>query len=152
MVGTFRNGAYDALVEALKTRRESLGLSQIAVVARLPQWLGFDHTMLSKVEHKTRDVSHIEARELASALQLALEDLDAMAKDLEKARSNPVPSSTSKALAQRALTSTARMTTLSGLYSAIAWVFSGAGIAVSKSVIRFLKKTSGLTIVNTLAD
>ena len=36
MAGNFRNGAYDALVEALKARREETGLSQMAVAAAMP--------------------------------------------------------------------------------------------------------------------
>ena len=90
MAGTFRNGAYDALVEALKARREALGLSQIAVAAAMPKWLGFDHTMLNKVEHKTRNVSFIEVRELARVLQMTVAELDSIAGELESGRSHPV--------------------------------------------------------------
>ena len=90
MAGTFRNGAYDALVEALKARREALGLSQLAVAAAMPKWLGFDHTMLNKIEHKTRNVSFIEARELAKTLRTTVAELDATAAELEAGRSHPV--------------------------------------------------------------
>ena len=90
MAGTFRNGAYDALVEALKARREAIGLSQLAVAAAMPKWLGFDHTMLNKIEHKTRNVSHIEVRELAKVLRITVAELDKTAAELERGRSHPV--------------------------------------------------------------
>jgi transcriptional regulator with XRE-family HTH domain len=90
MAGNFRNGAYDALVEALKARRESLDLSQMAVAAAMPKWLGFDHTMLNKIEHKTRNVSHIEVRELCKVLRLTVAELDAKASELESGRHLPV--------------------------------------------------------------
>ena len=86
MVGTFRNGAYDALVEALRARRESLGLSQLQVAAAMPKWLGFDHTMLNKIEHKTRNISHVEARELAKVLRTTIAEIDAQAAQLEAGR------------------------------------------------------------------
>jgi len=90
MAGNFRNGAYDALVEALKARREAMGLSQIDVAAALPGWLGLENTMLNKIEHKTRDVSFVEARELAKVLGLDVAKLDAMAVELETGRHLPV--------------------------------------------------------------
>ena len=90
MAGNFRNGAYDALVEALMTRREALGLSQIEVAAALPKWLGLDNTMLNKIEHKVRDVSFIEVRELAKVLRTTIAKLDATASELEAGRSHPV--------------------------------------------------------------
>lgn len=90
MAGNFRNGAYDALVEALRARRESLGFSQMAVAAAMPKWLGFDHTMLNKIEHKTRNVSFIEARELAKVLRMTVSELDSIAGELESGRSHPV--------------------------------------------------------------
>jgi transcriptional regulator with XRE-family HTH domain len=96
MAGTFRNGAYDALVEALKARRGALGLSQIAVAAAMPKWLGFDHTMLNKIEHKTRNVSFIEARELARVLRTTVAELDATAAELEAGRSHPVTTARGK--------------------------------------------------------
>ena len=96
MAGNFRNGAYDALVEALRTRREALGLSQMAVAAAMPNWLGFDHTMLNKIEHKVRDVSFIEVRELAKILQTTIAELDATATELEDGRSHPVTTARGK--------------------------------------------------------
>ena len=90
MAGNFRNGAYDALVEALRARREALGLSQMGVAAALPKWLGLDHTMLNKIEHKTRNVSFIEVRELAKVLRTPVAEIDATAAELEAGRSHPV--------------------------------------------------------------
>jgi len=90
MAGNFRNGAYDALVEALKARREETGLSQMAVAAAMPKWLGFDHTMLNKIEHKTRNVSHIEVRELCKVLKLTVAQLDQKAGKLEAGLHLPV--------------------------------------------------------------
>jgi transcriptional regulator with XRE-family HTH domain len=91
MAGKFRNRAYDALVEALKARREALKLSQIEVCKRLPKWLSFNHTKLNRVEHKTRGLSFVEARELANVLSITLKDLDGKALDSEAARSHPIP-------------------------------------------------------------
>jgi transcriptional regulator with XRE-family HTH domain len=90
MAGNFRNGAYDALTEALKARREELGLTQLDVVAALPRWLGLDNTMLNKIEHKTRNVSHIEVRELARVLKTTVAELDEMAGKLEAGRHLPL--------------------------------------------------------------
>jgi transcriptional regulator with XRE-family HTH domain len=90
MAGNFRNGAYDALVEALRARREALDLSQMAVAAAMPKWLGFDHTMLNKIEHRIRNVSHIEVRELAKVLRTTVAELDAKALELETGRHLPV--------------------------------------------------------------
>jgi transcriptional regulator with XRE-family HTH domain len=96
MAGNFRNGAYDALVEALRARREALGLSQMAVAAAMPKWLGFDHTMLNKIEHKTRNVSFIEVRELARVLRMTVAELDSIAGELESGRSHPVTAARGK--------------------------------------------------------
>ena len=98
MAGNFRNGAYDALVEALKARREALGRSQVDVAAALPKWLGLDNTMLNKIERKTRDVSHVEVRELCKVLNLTVAELDEMAAGLETGRRLPVtPTKTKRA-------------------------------------------------------
>ena len=77
-------------MEALEARREEVGLSQMAVAAAMPKWLGFDHTMLNKIEHKTRNVSHIEVRELCKVLKLTVAQLDGRAGKLEAGLHLPV--------------------------------------------------------------
>ena len=56
----------------------------------MPKWLGFDNTMLNKVERKTRDVSHIEVRELCRVLECTVAELDESAEALESERRLPV--------------------------------------------------------------
>jgi hypothetical protein len=42
--------------------------------------------MLNKIEHKTRNVSHVEVRELARVYKMTVAEIDAMATELEAGR------------------------------------------------------------------
>jgi hypothetical protein len=60
------------------------------VVEAVPEGLGFDNPMLNEVERKSRDVSHIEVRELCRILQCTVAELDETAGALETGRRLPV--------------------------------------------------------------
>ncbi|MBS0416684.1 MAG: helix-turn-helix transcriptional regulator [Proteobacteria bacterium] len=85
---TFRSRAYDAFVDALKSRRDDLKLSQMDLAAKLPKWLGFDHTTVNKIEHRRRNVSFVEARELAKVLKTSITQLDKNARAIQKGLSS----------------------------------------------------------------
>lgn len=84
-MASFRTGAYDAFVAVLISQRNSLNLSQTDVARALPKWLGFDFTTVNKIEHRRRNVSFVEARELAKVLKTTLGDLDQQAQAVEQA-------------------------------------------------------------------
>jgi hypothetical protein len=60
------------------------------------QYLRICRRMLNKIEHKTRDVSHIEVRELVKVLQTTVAELDSTASELEAGRSHPVTEARAK--------------------------------------------------------
>jgi transcriptional regulator with XRE-family HTH domain len=82
---TFRSSAYEALVAVLKSQREARGLSQTDVARALPKWLGFDYTTVNKIEHKRRNVSFVEVREIAKVLDTNIAALDLQAEAVEHA-------------------------------------------------------------------
>ncbi|MDB5608810.1 MAG: hypothetical protein JWP25_5710, partial [Bradyrhizobium sp.] len=82
---TFRSNAYDALVAVLISQRKAKGLSQIDVANALPKWLGFDSTTVNNIEHGRRNVSFVEAREIAKVLRITIAALDSQAKAVEQA-------------------------------------------------------------------
>jgi transcriptional regulator with XRE-family HTH domain len=84
-MASFRSAAYDAFVAVLISQRESLNLSQTDVAKALPRWLGFDFTTVNKIEHRRRNVSIIEGRELARVLKTTVGDLDQKAQAVEQA-------------------------------------------------------------------
>ncbi|MBV5244330.1 helix-turn-helix domain-containing protein [Mycolicibacterium sp. PAM1] len=63
--------------EALRRAREQAGLSQRALAARLAEVTGLklDHTALTRIETDQREPKVIEARALAAALGVQLDDL-----------------------------------------------------------------------------
>lgn len=82
---TFRNGTHAALLAVLISQRRALKLTLRAVAARMPKYLGWDHTTLVKVEKGRRNVSFVEARELARILQTNLAGLELAVDALESA-------------------------------------------------------------------
>jgi hypothetical protein len=90
-MATFRNGAYDALIETLIAQRKSKkGMTLRKMAKLLPEWLGFDWSTLHKIEKKRRDLSFVEGQELAKVLDTTVGELDAKAKEIAAARSNHV--------------------------------------------------------------
>jgi len=101
-MASFRNGAYDAVVEALITQRRALkGMTLRKVAKLLPEWLGFDWTTLHKIEKKRRDVSFVEVQELAKVLGTTVADLDRKAAAIAAARGNQVRPAVAKRKAKR---------------------------------------------------
>ena len=82
---TFRNGTHAALLAVLISQRKALKLTVRTVAARMPEYLGWDHTTLVKVETGRRNISFVEARELARILQTNLAGLDLAVEALENA-------------------------------------------------------------------
>ncbi len=82
---SFRNGTHAALIAVLSSRRKELNLRIRTVVARLPKHLGWDPETLTRVESGSRNVSFVEARELAKVLDTNLAGLDLAVEALENA-------------------------------------------------------------------
>ena len=82
---TFRNETHAALVAVLISQRKTLKLTVRAVAARMPDYLGWDHTTLVKVEKGRRNVSFVEARALAAILETNLAGLDVAVEALQSA-------------------------------------------------------------------
>lgn len=59
-----------AIVTVLTASRREAGLTQRQLAERLPDWLGWDHTTLGKVEKGRRRADYVELREIAIALGL----------------------------------------------------------------------------------
>jgi transcriptional regulator with XRE-family HTH domain len=90
---TFRNGTHAALLAVLISQRKARKLTVRSVAARMPEHLGWDHTTLVKVETGRRNISFVEARELArilgtnlSGLELAVEALESANYDATRGR------------------------------------------------------------------
>ena len=83
---SFRNGTHAALVAVLISQRRALKLTLRAVASRMPKYLGWDHTTLVKVEKGRRNVSFVEARELARILGTNLAGLEVAVEALEGAQ------------------------------------------------------------------
>lgn len=84
-MATFRNGTHAALLAVLISQRKALKLTVRAVAARMPEHLGWDHTTLVKIEKGRRNVSFVEAHELARILQTNLAGLALAVEALENA-------------------------------------------------------------------
>ena len=82
---SFRNGTHAALVAVLISQRKALKLTLRTVAGRMPKYLGWDHTTLVKVEKGRRNVSFVEARELARILGTNLAGLELAVDALESA-------------------------------------------------------------------
>lgn len=82
---SFRNGTHAALIAVLISQRKALKLTLRAVAAQMPKYLGWDHTTLVKVEKGRRNVSFVEARELARILRTNLAGLEMAVEALESA-------------------------------------------------------------------
>ncbi|HEY4215017.1 MAG TPA: helix-turn-helix transcriptional regulator [Steroidobacteraceae bacterium] len=82
---SFRNGTHAALIAVLISQRKALKFTLRTVAARMPKYLGWDHTTLVKVEKGRRNVSFVEARELAKVLETNLAGLDLAVEALENA-------------------------------------------------------------------
>jgi hypothetical protein len=82
---SFRNGTHAALVAVLISQRKALKLTLRTVAARMPKYLGWDHTTLVKIEKGRRNVSFVEARELARILGTNLAGLEVAVEALESA-------------------------------------------------------------------
>jgi hypothetical protein len=73
------------LLAVLISQRKVLKLTVRSVAARMPEHLGWDHTTLVKVEKGRRNISFVEARELARILETNLAGLDLAVETLESA-------------------------------------------------------------------
>jgi transcriptional regulator with XRE-family HTH domain len=82
---TFRNGTHAALIAVLISQRKALKLTVRTVAARMPEHLGWDHTTVVKVETGRRNISFVEARELARILETNLAGLELAVEALENA-------------------------------------------------------------------
>jgi transcriptional regulator with XRE-family HTH domain len=82
---SFRNGTHAALLAVLISQRKALNLTLRTVASRMPKYLGWDHTTLVKVEKGRRNVSFVEARELARILGTNLAGLEVAVEALENA-------------------------------------------------------------------
>jgi transcriptional regulator with XRE-family HTH domain len=82
---SFRNGTHAALIAVLISQRKALKLTLRTVAGRMPKYLGWDHTTLVKVEKGRRNVSFVEARELARILGTNLAGLELAVEALESA-------------------------------------------------------------------
>jgi transcriptional regulator with XRE-family HTH domain len=82
---SFRNGTHAALIAVLSSQRKALKLTLRTVAARMPRHLAWDHTTLAKVENGRRNISWVEARELAKILETNLAGLDLAVAALENA-------------------------------------------------------------------
>jgi hypothetical protein len=83
---SFRNGTHAALIAVLISQRKALKLTLRTVAGRMPKYLGWDHTTLVKVEKGRRNVSFVEARELARILGTNLAGLELAVEALESAK------------------------------------------------------------------
>jgi transcriptional regulator with XRE-family HTH domain len=81
---SFRNGTHAALLAVLISQRKALKLTLRAVAGRMPKYLGWDTTLV-KVEKGRRNVSFVEARELARILGTNLAGLELAVEALENA-------------------------------------------------------------------
>ena len=86
LLATFRNDTHAALLAVLISQRKALKLTVRSVAARMPEHLGWDHTTLVKVEKGRRNISFVEARELARILGTNLAGLDLAVEALENAK------------------------------------------------------------------
>ena len=82
---SFRNGTQAALVAVLISQRKALKLTLRAVAARMPKYLGWDHTTLAKIEKGRRNISFVESRELARIYGINLAGLELAVDALESA-------------------------------------------------------------------
>jgi transcriptional regulator with XRE-family HTH domain len=58
------------VITVLQASRREAGLTQRDLVERLPAWLGWDQTVLAKIETGRRRLDMVEFMELAKALKL----------------------------------------------------------------------------------
>ena len=65
LASQIRNAAHEAVVAALIEARESAHLTQRALAAALPAWLGWDHVTVAKAETNRRRITLPEVREYA---------------------------------------------------------------------------------------
>ncbi len=84
-MASFRNETHTALLAVLISQRKARKLTLRAVAARMPKYLGWDHTTLSKVEKGRRNISFVESRELAQILETNLASLEVAVKAVESA-------------------------------------------------------------------
>lgn len=82
---SFRNGTHAAFIAVLISQRKALKLTLRTVAARMPRYLGWDHTTLAKIEKGRRNVSFVESRALARALETNIAAIDVAVEALENA-------------------------------------------------------------------
>lgn len=82
---SFRNGTHAALTAVLISQRNALKLTLRTVAARMPKHLGWDHTTVAKIEQGRRNISFVEARELAKVFGTNLAGLEVAVEALENA-------------------------------------------------------------------
>jgi hypothetical protein len=82
---SFRNGTHAALIAVLSSQRKALKLTLRTVAGRMPKHLGWDHTTLTKIENGRRNISFVEARELAKILETNLAGIELAVEALENA-------------------------------------------------------------------
>jgi len=88
---TFRNGTHAALIAVLSSQRKALKLTTRQVAAQMPRHLGWDHTVVTKIEKGRRNISFVETRELAGVLELNISTIDLSIEALENANFKPAP-------------------------------------------------------------
>lgn len=81
---------HDALIAVLVIAREATGLTQREVAQRLPDWLGWNHGTIAKVETGRRNLSLTEARELVKLYGTNIGAIDLQAEAYEAAMSHSV--------------------------------------------------------------
>jgi transcriptional regulator with XRE-family HTH domain len=64
-----------AIVTVLTASRREAGLTQRQLAERLPEWLGWDHSTVGKVESGRRRLDVVELLEIARALRIDSEVL-----------------------------------------------------------------------------
>lgn len=84
-----RSRAHAAVLETLAAARERSGLTHREIADRLPAWLGFVHTTISKILNGRRSLSFVEAQELCRVLGITVAELDRHAVQLVEARQAP---------------------------------------------------------------
>lgn len=82
-----RTRAHDAVIAVLVAARHEAALTQRQLADRLPAWLGWIHTTVSKAEKGRRDMSFVEVREYGKAVGVDVATVDKRAAELAAGRS-----------------------------------------------------------------
>jgi Helix-turn-helix len=80
-----RNRAHEAVAASLAEARETAKLTQRALAAELPAWLGWDHVTVAKAETNRRRITLPEVREYARVCGTDIAAINRRAAEIQSA-------------------------------------------------------------------